>query len=365
MPFQDRRPDWRDTADVCVIDLKERMIQTVYTTSAFGVQTGAQVQWGKTDRHLYFNDKSGKAGGQAVAIRLDWQAGKAEELEGPVYHVAPDESGVISPSLDLINQVGWGYGADIAPQNRLPLPKGAPRDQGLWYTDVKTRRKRLLVSLAELYEVLPNKNMYQGLDFYLFHTKFNPQGTRIMQVFRARDPNAPPDHHKHGILMTFKRDASDIRIAVTPELWDRGGHHPNWHPDGEQLLMNLKPQDKMQFCVFRYDGTKFRAVSDTLLGSGHPSFEKTGRYLFSDCYPFEPMALPNGEVVLRLIDTRRDTEQDIATVLALGRNKGVLRLDPHPAWSRDGKKVCFNGAPDGRRQVFIANLENLIGGGRS
>src|SRR5512140_1464568 len=54
LPFQDRKPDWRDTADVCVIDLAERTIRTVYTTSAFGMQTGAQVQWGSTDRHLYF-----------------------------------------------------------------------------------------------------------------------------------------------------------------------------------------------------------------------------------------------------------------------------------------------------------------------
>ena len=44
----------------------------------------------------------------------------------------------------------------------------------------------------------------------------------------------------------------------------------------------------------------------------------------------------------------------------LGRVKPpVLRLDPHPAWSRDGLKSCFNGAPEGRRQVYIADLSPL------
>lgn len=362
LPFQDRKPDWRDTADVCVIGLEERTIQTVYTTSAFAMQTGAHVQWGATDRHLYFNDKSDKAGGHAVAIRLDWQSGKAEELAGPIYHIAPDESGIISFNLDLINHVQDGYGCVVAPENRLSLGPGAARDQGLWYTDLKTNRKKLLVSLAEIFEALPDKDAYKGLAFHLFHSKFNPQGTRIMQVVRARDPKTPEGRYRYGNLVTFNSDGSDIRVAVHHSLWSRGGHHPNWHPDGERLLMNLTPKDKLRFCLFRYDGSDFKVLSENILGSGHPAFEKTGRYIFTDAYPREPVSLPNGEVPLRLIDTRLDREQVAATIFALGRQEfAVLRLDPHPAWSRDGRKSCFNGAPEGRRQIFIADLGRLLG----
>ena len=45
---------------------------------------------------------------------------------------------------------------------------------------------------------------------------------------------------------------------------------------------------------------------------------------------------------------------------ASGKGKGVLRLDPHPAWNRNHKQVCFNGAPGGRREVFIAELSNIL-----
>jgi hypothetical protein len=361
LPFQDRLPDWKDTADVCVIDLKDRTIQTVYTTSAFGMQTGAQVQWGRSDRYLYFNDKSEKAGGHAVAIRLDWQSGKAQELAGPMYHLKPDESGLISFNLDLINHVQDGYGCVVAPEHRLKLPAGAARDQGLWYTDIQSNRKRLLVSLEQIYEALPQKDIYKGLAFYLFHSKYNGQGTRIMQVVRARDPQSKEGAYKHGILTTFNADGSDIRVAISPQLWKRGGHHPNWHPDGDRLLMNVTPADKLRLCLFRYDGSDFRTVSDDLPGSGHPSFEKTARFIVTDSYPREPVALANGEVPLRLIDTRTNKERVVTTMFTLGeKNPGVLRLDPHPAWSRDGRRVCFNGAPDGRRQVFIADLRSLL-----
>ena len=37
------------------------------------------------------------------------------------------------------------------------------------------------------------------------------------------------------------------------------------------------------------------------------------------------------------------------------------KLDPHPAWNRDYTKMCLNGAPDGHRQVFVADLESVIG----
>jgi hypothetical protein len=308
LPFQDRKPDWKDTADVCVIDLKDRTIRTVYTTSAFGMQTGAHVQWGKTDRHLYFNDKSEQTGGHAAAVRLDWQSGKAEQLEGPIYHIAPDESAIISFNLDVINWVQDGYGCVVAPQHRLKLGAGAAKDQGLWRTDLETKRKKLLVSLEQIFEALPNKDIYKGTAFHLFHSKFNPRGNRIMQVVRARKPEAEPGRYTFGILTTFNADGSDIRVAVPHDVWKRGGHHPNWMPDGDRILMNLTPEDKLRFCTFRYDGSDFRVLSETILGSGHPAFEKTGRFIFTDTYPREPMALPDGSVAMRLIDTKRNEE---------------------------------------------------------
>jgi Tol biopolymer transport system component len=74
------------------------------------------------------------------------------------------------------------------------------------------------------------------------------------------------------------------------------------------------------------------------------------------------VAGPGEEVPIRLIDTVRNREQKVTTMFALGSvNPSVLRLDPHPAWSRDGRKICFNGAPDGRRQVFVADLASLLG----
>jgi hypothetical protein len=188
-PFQDREPDHRDEAQICVIDMKDRTLTEVYSTAAWGFQLGSNVQWGGTDRHLYFNDK---VDGEGVCVRLDLETGKAEPLAGPMYHIAPDESAIVSFPLDLINQTQAGYGYAVDPARIRKMKPGAAENEGIWRTDLKTNKKTLLVSLAEAYEVLPDsdKKRFKGGTFYFFHSKFNPQGTKILQVFRGVLPDA-------------------------------------------------------------------------------------------------------------------------------------------------------------------------------
>lgn len=356
IPFQDHDPVFGETADVCVIDLENHTIETVYTTRGWGFQLGANLNWGKTDRYLYTNDS---INGEAVCVRIDLKTHRSIAMSGPMYHIAPDESCVIGFPLDIINVTQRGYGVPEDPENPPRMPSGASESQGLWKTDLRTNERTLLVSLKDVADKVPIKSYYKGGTFYFFHSKFNRDNTRIMQVLRCLFPDGKGKWNPQ--LFTFNTDGTDIKQAVTREQWAPGGHHPNWHPDGEHLIMNLKPDGKtLRFCRFRYDGSDFRVLSEKLPGSGHPSVEPSDRYLVTDSYPNEPVALDNEEVPIRLVDIKDDDEENICTIYTLGSGKSTLRCDPHPAWSRDYKRVCFNGTPDGARQVFIADLSTVM-----
>jgi len=80
-PFQDREPGHMDEAQVCVIDTRDQSLTEVYSTTGWGFQLGSNVQWGSTDRYLYFNDK---VDGEGVCVRLDLETGNAEPLAGPM-----------------------------------------------------------------------------------------------------------------------------------------------------------------------------------------------------------------------------------------------------------------------------------------
>lgn len=359
-PFQDREPRRGETAEVCVVDLEKRSIETVYKTKAWCTQLGANLNWGKTDRHLYTNDIVDDRG---VCVQIDLESGKARAFDGPMYHVAPDESCVIGHPPELLNRTQRGYGIPDHPDKPRSLPPGAAKEEGLWRTDLKSGEKTLLVSLADAAKHISNPAAFEGGTFYFFHSKFNKQNTRIMEVMRV----VWPKKRKRSaiMLLTFNVDGSDIREAISWDQWSSGGHHPNWHPDGEHLVMNLRPKKRLSFVQFRYDGADFRTIAGSRQGSGHPSVDRSGKYLITDTYTGnKTFVKEDKEVPIRLINLETDEEREVCRMCTLGLDRRhyqtVLRIDAHPAWSRDYKKVCFNGSSDGKKQVFIADLSEVL-----
>lgn len=359
-PFQQKRPAFGETADVCIVDLENETIETVYTTKGWGFQLGANLNWGNSDRYLYANDVIDN---EAVCVRIDLNTREVKAYNGPMYHLSPDEKKIIGFPLDIINATQKGYGVPLFRETKQI--KGAPDNEGIWETNLETNKKILLLSLQKAAASVTDSEYLEDGNCYFFHTKYNPLGTKIMQVFRCLFPNNPDKKGWNPMLLTFSNDGSGIHETISRKQWSHGGHHPNWHPDGEHLIMNLTPvwlgHDKMRFCMFHHTGKDFKILNEKLLGSGHPSVDPQTKYLISDCYQHESMALSNGHVPIRFVHLPTGEEQAICTVFTdLDINTSTLRVDPHPVWSGDYQKICFNGAPEGKRQVFIADLKSLI-----
>lgn len=380
LPYQGNAPKWGDEAEICVIDLLNETIESVYKTKAWSYQLGANVQWSNfSDEVLYSNDI---IDGIPVCIRIDLSSKEVRSYAGSKYDIAPDESFIVSPNLLTMNIHQYGY----AVPDRV---SGAPgtftredlEEEGLWRTDLKTNERTLIARFADFIENVggppEDKSYYESSITYLFHSKVNSKSNRVMQVFRGLVDNEGRD----ASLFTLKSDGSDITQCLTREKWNQAarfggkGNHPNWHPDGEHIIMNCIPRwlglDNMHFCQFKYDGSDFKILSEHHLGSGHPSINSDGTFLISDTYPKQKwVASPEGELPIRLIDLTTDHEQKVCSIgTNVGNNwkpykKGETgshyKLDPHPAWSRDYKKIIFNGAPEGRRQIYIADLKNLV-----
>lgn len=352
LPFEDRSPLPGDAAEICVIDLQDGSLQTVATTTGWDMQTAAHQVWGETDRFLYFNDKQD---GLPVGVEVDLGTGRKRVLDGPIYQVSPDASFALSPCLIRIHATQPGYGVIVAPEHEIRQPAGPTPEDGLWRVDLATGRQSLFLSFAQIYAALGEPDLLSGGTFYGFHVKFNPQGTRILFVVRVLFD----DGRRYPMVVTCNSDGSDIRLAVTPQRWARGGHHPNWHPDGERLVINLMdPEGRLRFHEFRYDGSEERVLAPERLGSGHPSYSANGRYLVTDAYPREPVCRDD-LVPIRLIDLQSGDETSLCHIWTLGDRRGLLRVDPHPVWSRGGSQLCFVGAPEGTRQLFIADLSAL------
>ncbi len=369
LPFEDRLPRPGETAEIVVVDLASGETRVVAETRGWDTQLGAQVQWGRDDRTLLYNDVDV---GQwtPFGVRADPLGEERHRLDGSIYAVSADGRWSASPCLRRTIRTQRGYGV-VVPPDHIPENRGASGADGIYLTDLESGSTRLLVSIAEIFAQAfsgSRRADYAGGDFYGFHVKWNPQGTRLLFVLRWIPRTWLPWRRKKRYrrfnVLTLDADGRNPRIAVPDTLWRRGGNHPNWCPDGERVLMNLNSEgDGLRFVRTRFDGTGLETLSRTVPGSGHPTMHPDGRHVLTDAYPHETVAYGDGTTPLRWIDVERSAETALVRIRTRSdheKHTSALRVDPHPAWDRGYRRIAFNACPDGHRRVFVAELGELV-----
>lgn len=382
IPAEDRLPVPGDVAQVVLVDLDDGTERVVAETRGWDTQLGAQVQWGATDGQLFFNDVDLQTW-RPYGVIMDPVTGSRRNLEGTVYAVSPNGRWVASPSLVRMRITQAGYGVHVPP-HKVTGNHGASSTDGIYVTDTESGRCHLL-SLRDIVErggsAIEQPSDRRG-DFYGWHVKWNSQGDRLMFVLHCRLSEHEvrrnriarvgsrllgmlkrrPDRQR--CVITLKPDGSDVCVAIPDSAWRHGGHHPTWCPDGKSLTSNIYYRGRgMRFVQVRYDGSGLRVLTDAVPGSGHPTLHPNGRHILSDAYLDESFAFDDGSVPIRLIDLETESERMIVRMRTRPAFEGPtseLRVDPHPAWDRQFRRIAFNGCSDGTRRVFVADLTHIL-----
>lgn len=362
LPNQNRPPQPGEAGDVVVVDLQTGKEHTVASSRGCEVQMGANVQWGRTDAELYFNDVA-PATWTPFSVRLDPVTGERRRYEGTVFTVSTDGRLLTSYHLVASRLIQVGYGV-VLPPDRTRKNVGPADDDGLFVTDTTTGKTRMIASIREIYERAQPKLKVPNAarcEFYCFQVRWNRQGTRLMAFLRWHDPAEPKGGPRRLTLVTMKGDGSDIRLAVMPEQYARGGHHPMWAPDGENITINPNIRDctmALDLVRVRYEGTDLQSIHP--VGSGHPSMHPTLPFVVTDACTHEPLARGDGTVPLRMIDLRTRTETALAHVPARRSESARLttefRIDQHPVWGAGGRFLVFNGVHRDTRSVYVADV---------
>jgi len=373
MPFEDRCPQPGERGTVRLIDLETGDDRAIADTCGWEPQMGANINWGASDHELFFNDVD-TGTWTPYAWKLDPLSGRRQRMEGAVYHASPDGRWLIAANMTTMRKTQPGYGC-VVPDEAVRRNIGPAEDDGFFITDTSTGKTRLLASIRQLLaEADPPVCIEdpERQEIYGFHSKFNPQGNRLMLSLRWFPARQTP------VWNAFKTCGPDVRFAwvtlpadgdgprhcaVGPEQWVKGGHHATWFPDGQRISMNLNiDRDVLRFVQVNADGSNLRKMLDHTPGSGHPTVHPDGRHLLTDTYTFEKTAFGDGTIPLRWIDLPSGHERVIARI-----NTGqpcpdsTLRVDPHPAWDRSWRYVTFNAFLDGTRRVLIADMQGLLG----
>ena len=379
-------------------------------TVAMNYPQGSRQQWVGNSDLFIVNNRVGNVWG---ADLYDATTNKlVDRYESTAHMVSKDGTKAYGLDYARLHRLGvYGYiGIEDVTQN-----EAAPANSGIWVVDLKTKEKKLLVSVKEVAEQ-GNCDIRDNAHHYITHLCLNPSSTRLS--FLHRYPL--PDGGGMTRLMTIGVDGSGLRCIAQGFL-----SHYHWKDDeniyifgranssidsirGSKLLSSpllvkpLRMAKKIACGVLGKNrvssmGMSFIMITDSdtpsitpfaqdiITVDGHPMTNPIYKnWCINDTYPDQEgvrdLMLYNFEKDLRIdlgkfkrimgpVDmTLKDKffeNVDEHIIQKSGEEKFAIsrtgfNSDLHPRWNADGTVAVFDSIHEGTRQLYAVNVEEII-----
>lgn len=329
-------------AEIVLIDTaKGNAVEVIAKTRTWNVQQGCMLGWlgPKFDKEIFYNDfRDGKYCGVVKNIKT----GKERLLERPVYSVSSDGKVALSLDFARLHRLRPGYGySNLKDDTRdEKVPKGAC----VWKINMKTGKAEPVLGYEKLYDFEHRGDM-EGAEHKVNHLMLSPNGKRFMLIHRWLKGGK-----KVSRLLTCDVNGENLYNLSDDNMVS----HCCWKNDEEILAYCQKDGGKGYFLM--KDGVpEFAQKWEWLTTDGHPSYSPDGSFVVTDTYPNKKRIS-----TLRILSDTASTI--IAKVYSPFKYDNDVRCDLHPRWSRDGKKICFDGCFEGRRGVYVVKVASLVSG---
>ena len=345
--FHERRPEPGDVAAVGLVDRETHGFIPYASTSAFNLQQGSMLHWIEAGfgTEFTFNDWEDQ---KVVSRAVNMKTREMRTIQGAIAAISPAEpvaAGLNYARMAHCRQV-VGYANNIDPVT-LEIH---PEDDGLFLLDLKSGKSKLILSIAEV----AKKSQYEELSdryTYFNHVLFNTDGTRIMFFCRFR--RAKKLSIAGTSLWTVNPDGSGLECQIP-----FGGHisHFDWR-DEKRLLMSSNVLGKFEFIEFTDNKRDFKRFGNGVL-TGHACYSPDRRWIVFDG------RLQKGDdrfSELALYKVEDGSRISLGEFYYAENIKNDVRCDLHPRWSPDGKSVTFDSVHEGSRQIYIADVSEIVG----
>jgi len=342
-------PGPHEPALIGLVDARSGTFSPVAQTRAWNFQQGAMLHWNplRPDTEIIYNDREAD---EIVSAILDVTTGRKRRLPRAVNAVSHNGKHALSLTY---GRLGWlrkvvGYSGIKDPNSNSPHPDS----DGVFLMDLTTGQVRLVVSIAQVYEMLKRDHPeLKDAHMWFNHVVFNRNDTRFFFLARTRKPSGGLETG----MFTANLDGSNLRQVIP---YGKSVSHFDWRNDREIIAtFNLHGQGRVH--VLFTDGERnYQHLGDGELDfDGHCTFSPDQQWLATD--------RKNGKALtqsLILYDMQRGKCTTLAEIDMKERRfiSGDLRCDFHPRWNRSGSAICFDAIDPatGTRQLHIAHAND-------
>jgi hypothetical protein len=351
--FQDRMPEPGEAATVGLVDAESGAFVPIAETRAWNFQQGAMLHWHplRPNTEVLFNDVQD---GELVSQVHNLETGEKRVLPRPASGLGKASPWAVSLTYGRLGRLRKvvGYADAVDPYADDPHPEA----DGVFAVNIDTGETRLIVSIAQVYELIKARGLDLGDKHLWFnHTVINRNDTRLLFLARTRSSVGSLQTGMYTVGM----DGADLREVIP---YDRSVSHFDWRNNREIVATCWPPDRTERSHVLLTDGEDdLRVLGGGKLDfDGHCTFSPDGQWIAMDRKDSRKL---ESELLIYHLD--RDEVVSVGTFHMHERRfiKGDLRCDLHPRWSRTGDALCFDclEPEKGTRQLHVASGMGTVG----
>ncbi len=346
--FEHRSPKPNDVIKIGMVDLKKGDRWTeLGQSSSWCWQQGCMLQWLPGSKNeIIWNDREGD---RFVCHILNVRSGKKRTLPYPIYTLSPDGRTAVAPDLRRVQDMRPGYGyAGLPDPYKDDL---APKDSGIFRIDLKTGRRDLIISIADIAAFGKIPGDPKEPKHYFNHLLFNTDGSRFIFLHRWR---ARGQRSFGTRMLTAKTDGSDIHIV---DSYGRTSHFI-WRDPRHILAWAWHPSHENAFYLYEDStGGKVEVVGkDVMPKNGHCTYLPGNKWILNDTYPDKER---KQNVYLYNIATGERVP--LGHFYLPPQYKGEWRCDTHPRFSPNGRSVVIDSPHEGNgRQMHLIDISEIV-----
>jgi len=343
-----RMPLPGEAATIILIDTQDdNKILRIDKTRAWNPQQGTMFYWNPLapDTQFFFNDMDVKTGEVFVVV---YDIEKKKRVHEYRYKDTPVGNGGVAADGSAWLGLNYGRLARLRLVTGYPgapdwsKDEAAPENDGIFIVDIRTGKKRLLVSYRQLENKLKERDPeleHDGL--FINHTLWNRDCDRIYFFVRAgwngqayKRINTPFSIRTDGTGLTMH----EINI----------GGHPEW-AEGSLLIGK---QGKNQIL---YDVDKKKVVGQ--LGNPEIFPDPEGDISLSPDGNWFVNGYKQGTENFYVVFRRNDGVYVRSEGIDRGSYSGDIRIDPAPQWNRTNDAILVPGIDKNKtRQMFLIRV---------